>query len=190
MRTRLMLSVVVVCVIMSGGCASRIIKESYYGVTGSSGHYILIAGNEQQCKQLPFKYGGVEVGTISNDIGAVCPAQFLAELPGAIREQLQYVNDSDKKDNIPFFRGGADSKLMITGVVIHYDTGDLLDQIVGPMEEVVCRLEIRDGKTDVVLAEANFVGRAKSSVRKGPQELAVGVGKGVKTLLEPKDEKK
>ena len=173
MRAKISLVLILaVCISLSTGCVSRGLKEGLYAVTGSSGHYILLTGRESQCEQLTRRYGTVQVGSIANDIGPVCPSLFISELPPSIQAQLQYRNDSDKEDNIPFFRGPKDNKLLISGSVIHYDTGKLLDQIVGPMEEAICRLQIRDAKSNDLLAEANFVSRAKSSVRKGPEELA------------------
>jgi len=172
---------------ISGGCTSRIIKEGYYGATGSSGHYILLAGDKKQCRKLPFSHGAVQMGSIQNTIGDACPDQFIQILPQSITNELlkkEKENDEEK----PFLRGPANKKLLITGTIIHYDEGKLLDQIVGPMEEAICRLQIRDAQTNTLYAEANFVSRVKSTVRKGPKELAEGIGKAIKKFLKPKDE--
>ena len=188
MRNNIRLALILVTFVMiSGGCTSRIIKEGYYGATGSSGHYILLAGDKQQCRQLPFSHGAVQIGSIPNTIGYACPPQFIQILPKSLTDEFlkkEKENDEEKS----FLRGPANKKLLITGTVIHYDEGKLLDQIVGPMEEAICRLQIRDAQTNTLYAEANFVSRAKSSVRKGPKELAEGIGKAIKKLLKPKDE--
>ena len=188
MRENIRLTLILVtCGMISGGCTSRIIKEGFYGATGSSGHYILLAGDNQQCRELPFSHGAVQMGSIQNTIGAACPPQFIEHLPKSITDEfLKKEKENDEKK--PFLRGPANKKLLITGTVIHYDEGKLLDQIVGPMEETICRLQIRDAQTNTLYAEANFVSRAKSTVRKGPKELAEGIGKAIKKLLKPKDE--
>jgi hypothetical protein len=179
--------ILVTCGMISGGCTSRIIKEGYYGATGSSGHYILLSGDEQQCRKLPFSHGVVQMDSIQNMIGDACPAQFIQILPKSITDEL-LKKEKENDEKKPFLRGPANKKLLITGAVIHYDEGKLLDQIVGPMEEAICRLQIRDAQTNTLYAEANFVSRAKSSVRKGPKELAEGIGKAIKKLLKSKDE--
>jgi len=188
MQGKIRLAVILmICIFISGGCTSRIIKEGYYGATGSSGHYILLAGDKQQCWKLPFSHGSVQMGSIQNTIGDACPAQFIHILPKSLTDEFlkkEKENDEEK----PFLRGPVNKKLLITGSIIHYDEGKLLDKIVGPMEEAICRLQIRDAQSNTLYAEANFVSRAKSSVRKGPKELAEGIGKAIKKLLKPKDE--
>ena len=65
MRTNIRLALILVtCGMISGGCTSRIIKEGYYGATGSSGHYILLAGDKEQCRKLPISHGAVQMGSI------------------------------------------------------------------------------------------------------------------------------
>lgn len=191
MQGKIRLAVIsMTCVFISGGCTSRIIKEGFYGATGSSGHYILLAGDEEQCRALPSSHGAVQMGSIKNMIGDACPPQFMQYLLERIPEELQEEDKNEENDTRkkPFLRGLANKKLLITGTIIHYDEGKLLDKIVGPMEEAICRLQIRDAQTNTLYAEANFVSRAKSSVRKGPKELAEGIGKAIKKLLKPKDE--
>ena len=179
--------ILLTCGFLAGGCTSRIIKEGYYGATGSSGHYILLSGDKAECRKLPFSHGTIQIGSIQNTIGDACPAQFVQILPDSISDEFlkkEKENDEEK----PFMRGPANKKVLITGTVIHYDEGKLLDQIVGPMEEAICRLQIRDTQTNTLYAEVNFVSRAKSSVRKGPKELADGIGKAIKKFLKPKEE--
>lgn len=175
-----------VCV-SGGGCTSRLVKEGFYGVTGGSGHYVLLTGEKDSLAQIRLQYGAVQVGGIENTIGAACPAEFLQDLPEAIQSELQpdEPGDTKDKDKEPLLQGPAGKVLSISGSVIHYDEGKFLDKIMGPLEEAVCRLQIRDAATGQVLAEANFVGRAKSSVRRGPKELAEGVARGIKKLLKP-----
>jgi len=196
MQRKFRLTVILMtCAFISGGCTSRIIKEGFYGATGSSGHYILLAGDEEQCRALPSSHGAVQMGSIQNMIGDACPTRFTQYLLERIPEELQKEDkDEGKKkeesgeEKKSFLRGSANKKLLITGTIIHYDEGKLLDKIVGPMEEAICRLQIRDAQTNTLYAEANFVSRAKSSVRKGPKELAEGIGKAIKKLLKPKNE--
>ncbi len=187
MRQNIRLALILVtCGMISGGCYSRIIKEGYYGATGSSGHYILLAGDEQQFRELSFTYGAVQMGSIENTIDGACPLEFIQYLPEEVpKELLKEEGSGDEKK--PFLHGPTDKKLLITGTIIHYDEGKLLDKVVGPLEEAVCRLQIRDAQSNTLYAEANFVSRAKSSVRKGPKELAAGIGKAIKKLLKPKD---
>ena len=47
------------------------------------------------------------------------------------------------------------------------------------MEEAVCRIKLTDKSSGKVLGSGDCYGRAKSSLRKGPEELAEGTGIGI-----------
>ena len=173
--------------LLGSGC-SRGIKEGLYAIKGSSGKASLIKG---ETSRLAEEYGSFRVEPFQNDVGDICPEEFLAELGPAIEESLQYKSKSfkdslkgKKKEELgPFFAGPTEKILVIKGVVIQYDMGSLMDKAASPMDEAICRIRIYDGGDDSLLAEANCTGRSKSSVRTGPKELAEGVAKGIKKLL-------
>lgn len=178
--------------VLSAGCG-RGIKEGVYAITGSSGKVTLLQGQADRISNLAYEYGSFSVGQFNNEVGAVCPEQFINELPGAIEDELRYRKPSvqerltfkDGQELGPFFTGPADKNLIISGRIIQYEAGDMLDKAAGPMDEAICRIRIID-QSGQLLAEANCVGRAKSAVRTGPGELAEGVAKAIAKLLKPK----
>lgn len=182
------------CCLLAG--CSRGIKEGFYGITGSSGKIVLIQGDEADIRQLADRYGSVTVEPFTNDIGQACPPEFLSALPDSIAEQLRYrsasfgerIKGKDDEDQGPFFTGPADKSLLISGRVIQYETGDLAGKALGPMEEAICRVQVHDGQTKNILAEANCTGRVKSSIRTGANEMAQGVAKAMRKMLQPAKE--
>lgn len=195
-RSKLMILVLALLVVACQSGCSRGLKEAAYGITGSSGRPVYLSGNKSQVSGVTHKYGGFEYEPFTNDIGALCPPAFLAALPGALDEELRYRDRSlsetltfKEKEELGYFLvGPIDKKLRISGRVIQYDTGTNIDKILGPMQEAVCRVQIYDAQSGNLLVEANCVARAKSSVRNGPQELAEGIAKAVKKMLEPDDD--
>ena len=197
MFKKTLLSIVLLwCLVYTGGCYSRVAKEALYGIKGADGRSVIIQGRQHEISMLASQYGSFKIGEIKNDIGSAGNDLFLATLPKALNEILSYRDASfgetlegkDKQELGPFLTGPPNKTLLITGVLIHYDLGDLLDKIAGPMQEAICRIEIRDADTNKLLVEVNCVGRAKSSFRKGPEELAEGVAKAVRELLEAEEE--
>lgn len=193
----LVMSLLVMFCAYSGGC-SRGIKESYYALKGSSGKVTLLQGSEDELGKLAYEYGGVQVGPFTNDVGSVTPAEFVSNLPGAIREQLTYrprstkekLKFKKKEETGPFFTGPADKVLLIKGRIIQYestknDKKGIVSKAVGSTDEAICRVQVIDQGSGVLLAEGNCIGRVKSSVRTGPKELATGVGKAIRDWLKP-----
>lgn len=186
--------VIAVCCLLAG--CSRGIKEGLYAVTGSSGKVVILQGDEAEIAQLARQYGSVTVQPFVNDVGPVCPDEFLSTLPGAIEQELRYRSASfgetmkgKKGEELgPFLTGAMSKSLAISGTVIQYETSGTADKALGPMEEAICRVEVRDGQTNALLVKANCTGRVKSSVRTGAGEMAQGVGKAIRKLLKPADE--
>lgn len=176
------------------GC-SRGIKEGLYTLKGSSGKTLLIRGDEQQVGNLAREYGSFSVEPFDNDIGDICPPVFLSALSEQLNKRLQYPPKSlsdrfkgkDSEEMGPLFTGPAHRTLRVTGRVIQYEQQEILDKAASPMDEAICRVKFIDGTSGEVLAEANCTGRAKSSIRTGPEELAKGVAKAVQKMLEPSD---
>jgi hypothetical protein len=186
----MVMAVVLACVV--SGC-SKGIKEGLYVVTGSSGKVSLIQGSQEKVGQLAYDYGSVKVEPFTSDVGDKCPQAFLDQLPGAIGEQLRYrtrsIKDklSKKKEEMgPFFSGPADRQLIIRGRVIQYESDEsVTDKAMGSMEEAICRVQLVDGASGELIAEANCTGRDKSAIRGGSKELAEGVAKAIQKLLKP-----
>jgi hypothetical protein len=186
----MVMAVVLTCA--AGGC-SHALKEGVNVVTGSSGKISLIQGSQEKVGQLAYDYGSVKVEPFTSDVGDKCPQAFLDQLPGAIEGQLHYRTRSiteklsKKKEEMgPFFSGPADKQLIIRGRVIQYESGSgVAEKAIDAMEEAICRIQLVDGASGELIAEANCTGRNKSAIRSGSKELAEGVAKAVQKLLKP-----
>jgi hypothetical protein len=73
--------------------------------------------------------------------------------------------------------------LRVTGSIIHYTGRSGLEgsvmSVVGSSEDCVCRVQLLDDATGERLGEAVCWGVVKSAIRRGSEELGIGVGKGV-----------
>jgi len=187
------IAAVITCSLLAG--CSRGIKEGIYSITGSSGKVVLLQGDKAAVGRLARNYGNVDVLPFTNDVGPICPGEFLNALPSAITDELRYrsasfgerIKGKDKEELGPFLTGPADKTMLISGRVIQYETGEFSDKALSPMEEAICRVRIQDADTDALLVEANCTGRVKSSLRTGPTEMAQGVAKAIRKMLKPTD---
>jgi len=112
---------------------------------------------------------------------------------GLIREEFTKV--SAKKD----LTSDGQPCLQVSGEVTNYETAELVDTAIGPLEECIVRAKLTDADTQRVLAVANLVARAKSTTAGGVKNLSEGVGKalskwlktgGLQTEEERKEEQK
>jgi len=189
---------VMIAMFLLSGC-TRGIKEGIYALKGSSGEYTLLSGNEEKIPLLADEYGGIKVEPFQNDVGAICPPQFLDALPAAIEKQLQYRPRSftdrvkfKKEDQMPpFFTGPADKLLLIKGKVIQYEPAKkgekgVMEKVIGNLDEAICRVKLFDSDSGALLGESNCVGRVQSSIRTGNEQLAEGIAKAIRKWLTPK----
>ncbi len=156
------------------GC-STVIKQTYYGVTGAHGKFYEVAVVDPPDLTL---YRRVVVKPFTNELGAPVPGKVLAEVNHAIPQVLA-------KEGLFYPDGKA---LRIEGRIIHYTGKSGLEgsvsSVIGSGEECVCRVQLLDDATNRQIGEAICWGVVKSVVRRGPDELGIGVGKGVAKWIE------
>ena len=152
-------------VVGSIGC-SRIFKEAYYGATGATGRVSELQKVEVDLS----KYDGFEVKPFSDRMEGTGNTAFLAVVEAKVSEEIV------KKT---YLGTGGRNVLQISGELISYDTGSTTEKIAGPMEQAVCRITLVDKSSGEVLGIGDCLSRAKSSARKGPEELGEGTGKGI-----------
>ena len=146
------------------GCVGRAIREGVYGSTGAVGR----ARSIESVKVNLADYDAVKVENFLDDTQGLGNAAFLAALPGKVTEQIVTKTYLERQ-------GGK--VLRVSGRLINYDTGTTTDKIASPMEQALCRVELIDAASGDVLGIASCDAKAKSSIRKGPEELAEGMGK-------------
>ena len=116
------------------------------------------------------QYDGFEVKPFSDRMAGRGNRAFLATVQGKVSEEIS------KKT---YLGTGGRNVLQIFGELTMYDPGTTTDKIVGPMEEAICQVKLVDKSSGKVLGLANCISRAKSSIVKGPEELAEGMGKAI-----------
>ena len=161
-------------VVMSVAGCSRVIKESYYGATGATGRFQAL----QSVTVNLADYDGFLVESFSDGMEGQGNMAFLSVVQHKVGEQIA------KKT---YLSAGGTKILQISGKLIQYDTGSTTEKIAGPMEEAICSVKLIDRASGTVLGTANCTGRAKSSVRKGPEELGEGVGKAIASWIVEND---
>ena len=185
-KTIVVLTLTLLALSVLPGCG-RGVKEGLYAVTGASGKVQVISGNKDAINDLANQYGNVTIESFGNSAHPDVPYQFFTKLQDKLAEEPKYRKDPSGDDpGVPFFTGPAHRTIVIRGDLIHYESAELMDMATGPLEQAICRVRLYDAASNQPLGEANCSGQAKSSVRKGPEELAHGVAKAVRKLLKPK----
>ena len=71
----------------------------------------------------------------------------------------------------------------MSGQIVHYESSSTVDTATGPLEEVVVRTKLTDAQTGTVVAEANLIGRSKSTSSSGAKQVSAGVGEALEKWL-------
>ena len=150
------------------GCMSRLVREGMGTVTGASGNYVEV----QKVKDLS-KYKGFKIEAITAAPGLKLPAEMTA----LVRQDF---NEAAAKRGL---KPSGEPALKLAGEIIHYESGGLVDEAIGPLQEVIVRTKLMDAATGDVLTEANLIGRSKATTSGGAKNLAEGAGKGLKKWL-------
>ncbi|MEW6251318.1 MAG: hypothetical protein AB1716_11770, partial [Planctomycetota bacterium] len=150
------------------GCMGRAISEGLGVVRGASGKVVDIE-RPQPLEQ----YRGFRVGSVTVTSGLETPP----DLARLIREEFTKVS---AKKNLP---SDGQPCLQVSGEVTNYETAELVDTAIGPLEECIVRAKLTDADTQRVLAVANLVARAKSTTAGGVKNLSEGVGKALSKWL-------
>ncbi len=158
-----------VCLASTSGCIGRAINEGAGVAFGASGKVTDLHKPEKLTD-----YKGLKVETLTVSQGLDVPGKMVTYL----RESM---HKSAGEMGLPSDRRPI---LLLTGEVIHYESGSVVDQAIGPLQEVILRTQLRDADTQAVLAESNLIGRARATTSGGSENLAEGVGKALRKWLE------
>ena len=108
------------------------------------------------------------LGPITDGMNGRTPQQILDLLPAEFQKQLA-------KNKLAGLSGGK--TLELRGVVLHYEGEGLLGAILGPLEEIVVRVEMWDRDAGRKLGMANCIGRSEHRTTKGLASKAEGLAK-------------
>jgi hypothetical protein len=152
------------------GCG-RAISEGVGEVRGASGIVMPIdppvtGANPNQLAD----YHCFVLGDIRDDIGGRLSREFLPILRAEFKERLA-------AKRLPDEPGGK--TLEVRGRIIHYEDVGTLGNVIGPLEEVICRTEFVDKATGQVVAVVNCIGRTNTSLNRGVKTKAEGLAKAI-----------
>ncbi len=173
MRTKkliLCLSLVGAIIALSSGCG-RVIKEGVGVARGAKGLYTPIESSALQTDPYPLRvYRRFELGEITDDFGGKVPPSLWTYLSNEFQHELS-------EEELPNDPGGK--TLLVRGRILHYEDTSTLGHALGPLEQVVARIELVDKSTGQVLGTANCVGRTTESVNTGVAKKAQGLAKAI-----------
>jgi hypothetical protein len=153
------------------GCVGRLVGEGAEGVFGPKGAYFELepVAPDKETKALK-EYRRFELGEITNEVDDFVPQEFFDTLPGAFAERLT-------EQKLPDDPAGPTLVMPLT--IIHYETAEAADNIFGPLEQVVARVQLIDQASGRVLARGNAVGRTDKTIGLGAESKAKGLAKGL-----------
>jgi hypothetical protein len=166
-RNGLIVATLVILAGLSQGCVGRLIGEGVEAARGGQGDYGEIqpvAGAKNHSALSA--YERFELGDVINECGRLMPGEFISRFKAQFAEQLA---DSD----LP--RASSGKTLAFNVAIIHYEKAKAADNIFGPLEEVVARVDLVDAESGEVLATGNAVGRTGKSVGLGTKTKAEGL---------------
>jgi hypothetical protein len=160
---------VLLSVLTTTGCM-RAVSEAYTAYTGPKGIVSVI----QPVRGSLGDYTSFEMATFDDRSAGQVPRQLPALLPRDFARSLA-------EEGIPNSGGRT---LLVRGQIVYYEDSErVMDQVFGPFEEVVARVELVDKASGSVLGVANCVGRSNTSVNKGVPEKAEGLAKAIASWI-------
>jgi len=175
-----MLLVAVLAAVAATGCMTGV-KQVYHTAAGASARYYEVQSLGGSSALDRFTVVGVEGFDTSPMLGAV-PSSFVGPVQTAIVRKLTETKMFQSVTKGTPGRGG----LLIRGKFMDFDSGGSSLRAVGfgvnPF--LTAQIQCIDTASNRVLGVAMVTGTIKSAVRTGSGELADGVGKAVKGLVE------
>lgn len=157
----------VLCLAACPGCLSRAAKEALGAVEGGEGVVAPLTGAHRSLGQ----YDTFEYEAFRAAPGVVVPPTIEQRLPQLLTVELA-------ERGIP--TAGGQRRVIIRGTYIYFeDSRAVTEQIFGPFEEVIARVELVDAASGETLASANCVGRSTQSVNQGPGSKAQGLAEAI-----------
>ncbi len=151
------------------GCVGRALKEGAGVIIGARGTFVPIQPVAVGDGRPLGIYKRFELET-KDDFGGKTPPELWDRLPQALADVLA-------KKKIPNEPSGK--TLLVRVRTLHYEDASLVGMALGPLEEVVTRVELVDKSSGKVLGVANCIGRTKETVNQGVAKKAAGLAKGI-----------
>lgn len=155
------------CLAACPGCMSRAAKETLGLVRGGTGVVVPLTGGHRSLGQ----YDTFEYEAFRETPGVVVPPGIRERLPQLLTAELA-------ERGIPTADGPR--RVIIRGTYVHFeDSRAVTEQLFGPLEEIIARVELVDAASGETLASANCVGRSTQTVNQGPASKAEGLAEAI-----------
>lgn len=158
----------------TGGCVSRAIKETVGVASGPKGVVAWIEPPVRPQGYIPLS-GYTNYTLQMNEGFGRTPSQVLSLLEPSFEHQL-----AEKR--IPNY--GSGPTVIVRGTIIHYESSTTVGQALGPLEEVIARVELVDSNSGKLIATANCIGRTQETVNGGPAKKAEGLAKALVNMID------
>ena len=159
----------------SAGC-STVAGEIFGLFKGAKGVYAPIKPLAVGKETRPLgDYRRFEIGKITDDFGGKVPSTLMTRFEPAFEELLE-------KARIPNEPSGK--TLLIRGKFLHYEDAGTVGIMIGPLEQVLARIELVDKSSGRVLGVANCIGRTEDRVNVGVKKKAEGLAKAIASWID------
>ena len=168
MRNRICISLAMLT-LATTGCTTAL-KQAYYGARGADGKFYELKVVDPDVLAA---YKAVRVEPFTNELGEHVPEKVVNAINELAPKTIFQANI--------FYPDGK--TLVVNGKIIHF-TGKSgvegsVGSVIGGGEVCVCRVQLTDADSGDLVGEAICWGIVKSAVRRGSEEMGVGVGKGL-----------
>ncbi len=166
------LAIVVLLMCMSSGCMT-IAKRGLGEVMGAKGEVLAV---RPVSRATLASYRSVKLGTVTNEVGGLCPPQWV----NALRTTVPAVLAKELGKEFP----GGEPSLTVDLNVQYAQAGGTLSSIVAPEKLIIARMYVR-GSDAGQLGELVLVTRSEAT-RADAAEMAEGAGQGIARYLKGK----
>ncbi len=174
-RPAVVMTIAAVAMLTTQGCG-RAISEGFGLWSGAKGIYAPITSTPPEGDYPLAGYTTFELQRFTDDFGNT-PPELFACMPDTFSLAL-----TEKR--IPNVPGGK--TLIIRGKILHYEDEKRVGiaAVLGPLEEVIARVELVDKDSGKVLGVANCIGRTEQSVNQGVEKKAQGLAKAIVSWID------
>ena len=170
-RSMILAALLAGAVLFGQGCVGRLVSEGMEKGLGPTG--IVLSADArwpQGDSQYLASYRNFEVGAIRSEF-ADTPAAFMDYFPGKLRDQL-----SGK--GLPMGHAGK-TLLIDVNILAYQPVSSSIHKALGPTEEVVARVTLKDKASGQVVGTAICIGRTYQSVGLGTKWKAWGLARAI-----------
>jgi hypothetical protein len=169
-RSLILAAVLAGALSMGQGCVGRLVSEGVEKGLGPTGIALPIGPRwPQGDSQYLAMYRNFEVGPLRCEFGDT-PAAFTEYFPGKLRDQMF-------SKGLPMGQRGK--TLLIDVDILAYQSASSYHKALGPVEEVVARVTLKDKASGRVIGTAICIGRTYQSVGLGPKWKAWGLARAI-----------